>query len=452
MSVIQSILLMSYWYETPEEEEDACYWTSLAISLAYRIGIHRDPKQLDIEPQKKKLWKRIWWSCFMQDHLIALAMRRPTRVKIEDYNVPILTDDDLEIPLLSDFITVVSPGCKLRDIRAQRKQGEIFIAKAKVCWCISRLISTQCLVPCQGPQGQEGSTGSNIMLCSETLDKTEEIRGYGIESSPRISKPPDENGAENSAASILLKGTLLDIAHLTTLSILHGSQIPSVTSEKLGTSRELCKVLQKKVRRASRDIIRLSQDLDAHNLERYLPDTSDTIILLAIIIRLLDIESCKEASGEASIDSFCQDIFVLEELEPQDTCTSFALRFLQAIHKDTSVVARPLSLEQPLTAVLGGVDKIAEECARWTLPFRNNHDIEFDPEFDPDFDFDFDFDFDVDSVTLCGAADSLTTATESGGDIDLNDFLIFDSTNETWNAPLGESTDDETGSFMDDGN
>lgn len=78
----------------------------------------------------------------MGDRLIALGMRRPTRVKDEDYDVPTLTEDDFEIEPLPDHISIISRECTLaRDVEVQRGLAQMCIAKAKLCLCISHVLS-----------------------------------------------------------------------------------------------------------------------------------------------------------------------------------------------------------------------------------------------------------------------------------------------------------------------
>jgi hypothetical protein len=166
---------MTYWYETPDHQKDTWHWMGVTISLAHTIGLHRNPDNSNMELSKKKLWKRIWWSCFMRDRLIALSMRRPTRVKDEDHDVPMLTEADFEIGALPEHITVIPRECSLaRDVEAQRELVLMCIARAKLCLCISHILSTQysVLVRCEGMQGAEGATRSSVMLFPKKLDQT----------------------------------------------------------------------------------------------------------------------------------------------------------------------------------------------------------------------------------------------------------------------------------------
>ena len=97
VSLVQALLLLTYYYETPDDQKDTWHWMGVATSVAHTIGLHRNPENTNLDPKRAKLWKRIWWSTYMRDRLIALGMRRPTRIKTEDFDVPMLTLDDFEI-------------------------------------------------------------------------------------------------------------------------------------------------------------------------------------------------------------------------------------------------------------------------------------------------------------------------------------------------------------------
>ena len=72
---------MSYWYETPDDQKDTWHWLGIAVSLAHTIGLHRHADTLSLDVSRQKLWKRIWWCLLMRDRLVALGMRRPTRIE-----------------------------------------------------------------------------------------------------------------------------------------------------------------------------------------------------------------------------------------------------------------------------------------------------------------------------------------------------------------------------------
>jgi hypothetical protein len=475
---------MTYWYETPDDQKDTWHWMGVAISLAHTIGLHRNPEKSDMEPQKKKLWKRIWWSCFMRDRLIALGMRRPTRVKDEDYDVPMLTEDDFEIAPLPDHITIVPRECTLaRDVEAQRELAQMCIAKAKLCLCISHVLTAQysVLVRCQGMH--EGNTRSSVMLFPKKLDQTDEVRGCDDELSQWISELPracqysNELGSGNSASPIFVHRALLNMVYFTTLSALHRPQVlPSASSSKPDSSRELQDTSRRKVREASREITRISQDLYAHGFERYLPTTGVTVLLPAIIIHLLDIKSCNDDAQQAAVDGFCQCMLVLEKLRDSYASADFATQFLEAaIRKadiDVTMRGSRVRHEQPKAAM--NMDKVNEmrrrsEAARWSPPLSDDHGPEQDfsgshaagiriPVSRPD---------NLHNTITARTPESenaishdpsnkseleFYAAANAAADVDLNDFLTFDTGNEMWNVPLEEGAHGESGGFMGDMN
>lgn len=177
MCLIQGLLLMSYWYETPDDQKDTWHWMGVAISLSHTIGLHRNPEKSSMDPKRKKLWKRIWWSCFMRDRLVALGMRRPTRIKSDDCDVPMLTLEDFDIDTgfnEEEAIHWTSEERARQEIEAerQRKLALMCIEKAKLCVCISHVLSAQYSVlnTNQGSLTADGSTRTTMMLLPKKLE------------------------------------------------------------------------------------------------------------------------------------------------------------------------------------------------------------------------------------------------------------------------------------------
>lgn len=333
--LVQALLLMTYWYETPDDQKDTWHWMGIAISLAHTIGLHRNPANSSMSPSKKKLWKRMWWSCFMRDRLVALGMRRPTRIKEEDYDVPMLTEDDFEIQALDEHNSVIGKECELiRDVRMQRELAQMCIAKAKLCLCISHVLSAQysVLVKHQGMQGQEGSTRSSVMLFPKKLDQTDEVQSCDVELSDWISSLPQACMYNNTTASgpVFVQRALLHMVYHTTVSALHRPQVLPSAATNPTPPATLHDISRLKVREASRQITLISTDLHTRNLERFLPTTGVTVLLPAIIIHLLDIKSASEEERKAAMEGFKRCMIVLEGLRGNYSSADFATQFLEA--------------------------------------------------------------------------------------------------------------------------
>ena len=353
VAIVQALLLMTYWYETPDDQKDTWHWMGVAISLAHTIGLHRNPANSVMSPQKQKLWKRIWWSCFMRDRLVALGMRRPTRIKDADFDVPMLTLDDFEIKELEHENNVVSQRCRMiRDLRMQENLSHLCIAKAKLCLCISHVLSAQysVLVRDQGQaMGQEGNTRSSVMLFPKKLDQTDEVKVCDEELMDWVSTLPaqclygnpskEDLEAEiaRGGSTVVVQRALLHMCYYATLSALHRPQVlPSFENANLSSStnlnraRDLQDLSRRKVREASREITAMSQSIHQLNLTQYLPTTGVTVLLPAIIIHLLDIKSFEKEQRGRALRGFGECMAVLEGLRVNYAAADFAGQFLDA--------------------------------------------------------------------------------------------------------------------------
>lgn len=100
--LIQSSLLLGFWFQDAEDVKQSWYWTGIAISIAQTIGLHRNPdrkggKKNDvIGHSQKRLWRNIWWSCFLRDAWLAFGMGRPVRINTKDCDCPMPTIEDAE--------------------------------------------------------------------------------------------------------------------------------------------------------------------------------------------------------------------------------------------------------------------------------------------------------------------------------------------------------------------
>jgi len=336
---------MTYWYETPDDQKDTWHWMGVAISLSHTIGLHRNPEKSNMDLKRQRLWKRIWWSCFMRDRLIALGMRRPTRIKNEDYDVPILTIDDFELGPLPEEWTCIPRDCLLAwDTDKQRQIAIMCIEKAKLCLCISHVLSAQYSVLNNnlGGMNAEGNATTTMMLLPKKLDaETCEVELCDLELNKWMDElPEDLRYPEVSTAELgsgeevfVVHRALLNMIYLTTLSALHRPQVlPSAPAAWPARSSgiELHELSRKKVRHAAAEITRTAQDLHQLNLVRYLPTTGVTVLLPAVIIHLLDIKSSNEETRRVSLEGFCHCMQVMQKLRESYASADYATQFLEA--------------------------------------------------------------------------------------------------------------------------
>ncbi|KAF2145775.1 uncharacterized protein K452DRAFT_265099 [Aplosporella prunicola CBS 121167] len=348
VSLVQALLLLTYYYETPDDQKDTWHWMGVATSVAHTIGLHRNPDKSNMDSKRTKLWKRIWWSTYMRDRLIALGMRRPTRIKNEDYDVPMLTLDDFDIAALPESVTCIPADCIVaRDTETQRKLALMCIQKAKLCLCISHVLSKQYCV-LNNNQGLLNDR-TTMMLLPKKLDPQKcEVKACDEELQRWQDGLPDEVKYEEASSgnpSIDLHKALLHMIFYTTLSALHRPQVlPSGPGPAPAGSdgTEVLDVSRRNVRRAATAITGIAQKLDTLDLVRYLPTTGVTVLLPAIIIHLLDIKAPDESTRRTSLRGFCQCMQVMGKLRDLYAAADYSTAFLEAAIRKAGINIAPV--------------------------------------------------------------------------------------------------------------
>jgi hypothetical protein len=365
--LVQALLLMTYWYESPDDQKDTWHWMGVAISLAHTIGLHRDPAATSMPLRKRKLWKRIWWSCFMRDRLIALGMRRPTRIKDEDFDVPMLSKADFDFEALPDDINVVSADCVLmRDTSVQDELAELCIAKATLCICISHMLKAQYSVLARDKMEPDATTNSTMMLLpNKKQDNMEAVKAVdrelmawenSLHESCRF-RPLTPLDVKNGRSTIAVQRTLLHMVYHTTVSALHRPQfLPSSSTQGPSGPRQVQDLARLRVRDAATRITTMSTDLHHYRLERFLPTTGVTVILPAMIIHLLEMKNPLQQARDKATRGFKQCMKVMEKLRETYAAADYATGFLEAALRKAAIDINPppTSPTQVTLPMMGG--------------------------------------------------------------------------------------------------
>ncbi|KAI1491075.1 transcription factor CTF1 [Biscogniauxia mediterranea] len=350
--LVQALLLMTYWYETPDDQKDTWHWMGVAISLAHTIGLHRNPANTSISLRKKKLWKRIWWSCFMRDRLIALGMRRPTRIQDDDFDVPMLEESDFEIEALPDEVqTVVGVECTLvRDVCIQRELALMCIAKAKLCLCISHMLKAQYSVLIRDKSRPENTTNSTMMLFpNKKLDNVESVQHCDYElmtwadSLPACCRyrPLSQLDLQGGRSTVAVQRNLLHMVYYTTVSALHRPQfLPSSPMHTPQTPAQMQEISRMRVRDAAAHITCMAAELSALRLDKFLPTTGVTVILPAMIIHLLEMKNPAAHARDNAMRGFRECMLVMEHLRDIYSAADYAVAFLDAALRKAAIDSR----------------------------------------------------------------------------------------------------------------
>ncbi|KAL4809538.1 fungal-specific transcription factor domain-containing protein [Aspergillus unguis] len=141
LTILRSVLLMTYFPRSTRGHRNPGHWVSTAVSVAYRLNLHRDPAALAISPRQKSLRKLIWWCVYIRERMLILDFETPWIICERDYDVPMLTMDDIALAPLLPTPPTSKPGSSNVDyVTQQRQLGIIFIEKAKLAVLMSRLV------------------------------------------------------------------------------------------------------------------------------------------------------------------------------------------------------------------------------------------------------------------------------------------------------------------------
>ncbi|KIY01836.1 uncharacterized protein Z520_01974 [Fonsecaea multimorphosa CBS 102226] len=92
VAVKAALMLMSHDWQVSEHGtfDNSELWLHVAVTVAYRIKLHRDPPP----DSKSGIRRRLWWTIVAQDSLMSLLYARPRAINLMDSDVRGLDDMD----------------------------------------------------------------------------------------------------------------------------------------------------------------------------------------------------------------------------------------------------------------------------------------------------------------------------------------------------------------------
>lgn len=287
----------------------------------------------------------------MRDRLVALGMRRPTRIKDADFDVPMLTLDDFEVETLPEGPSCIPQECSLlRDKEKQRLMAIMCIEKAKLCICVSTVLSVQYSVlhNNHGVLSDEGSTRTTMMLVAKRLDpEMDEVQACdkalqewheNLADEAKYSEPTWSD-VDSGNEDLALNRSLLHMIYYAALSALHRPQVlPSTAMPPRTAQSDQLEASRKAVRLAATEITKIANSLYNLDLVRCLPTTGITVLLPAIIIHLLDIKAPDEETRKSSLQGFCQCMQIMARLRDVYAAADYSTAFLEAAIRKAEIM------------------------------------------------------------------------------------------------------------------
>ncbi|KAF1817147.1 hypothetical protein P152DRAFT_510439 [Eremomyces bilateralis CBS 781.70] len=80
--LVQSALLLSFWFDDAEDIKQSWYWSGIAFSISQTLGLHRTPMPdaRQIFRAEYHVWRNAWHCCMLRDTWLSYSMGRPLRL------------------------------------------------------------------------------------------------------------------------------------------------------------------------------------------------------------------------------------------------------------------------------------------------------------------------------------------------------------------------------------
>ncbi|KAG7138604.1 Cutinase transcription factor 1 alpha like protein [Verticillium longisporum] len=135
VAIIQSMILIGwYWGGREDVLEETFDWTRAAIIVAQGTGMHRSVARSLLSTTDKRLWKRIWWTLFTRDRLLALTLGRPMLINLADSDVEMIRDEDFNED---------EPG-RASKVPPNPAHVQFFLRYVALCEILGEILSRQC--------------------------------------------------------------------------------------------------------------------------------------------------------------------------------------------------------------------------------------------------------------------------------------------------------------------
>ena len=281
ISLVQALLLLTYWVERPLDEKDSWFWLFAAKNLVQKMDI---PVLMASSRTSKvrSLLKRLFWCSHMRESILSLGANRPIMVGNDACLMPAMTLDDFDItesqtgPVLEmDY----SPSSSTSEAWIERSMALICIEMSKLCLCIKKVLwvqSTSAVLSRTNADGPfnflKGITPDSVSAEFRSCDK--QLTEWFTDLPPEALIVQDDSTPTTTAeASLAVHQILLQMTYFAVVNTLYVQEHRFVP-ESPPTSRvdtEIYKFSSEKMLYAARRVSRLSETLLRHNLTSRLP-------------------------------------------------------------------------------------------------------------------------------------------------------------------------------------
>lgn len=341
MTLIRALVLMTYWYDNPEDIKGRWHWIRIALSYAYEIGLDRNPELTRFTPKQQKAKKRLWWCCYMRDRMISLNERRPTNIRDHEADIPVLTSEDFETRYFCSLLQRYNT--RFPTLQAT-VLNEMFIQLIGLCITFGRVLDRL-----YTPRGHRrwayvepkvvllSKTDASVAGEAMTLDQ--ELCQWNQQCSSNVRQLVDDDSAQDCNI-VTVHRALLDLLYQSIRSMVHRPQASQVCPE--GSAARLFQAFsQQRLREAAQESTMTAERLRNQDLLECLPPTGITTLLFAGMQHVNDMFSRDELLHEDATHNFRLILTNLYRLKGVYRSARHAIGLLRIVHQRKTVEPFP---------------------------------------------------------------------------------------------------------------
>ncbi|KAJ5811670.1 hypothetical protein N7474_007971, partial [Penicillium riverlandense] len=330
ISIIQSLLLMTFCRETDGAQKDSWYWMGACLTHAMSIGLHRDCSASRHLPRDWRFRRRLWWSIYVRDRLMALELNCPTRIRDDECDISPLTLVDFEIDAEpSEASKFHEKPRALHDRGSRRTTAVICIEITKLCGLISGILSTLTYNCAQGTHPAEQ------IMPDESSAKESQVQFYDNELRDWLNTVPADaqyssfpsTRVSDASRNLHLHSGFLKVIYLFLILTLHDPR--AFQNEIWMPNSDFCSTPKRQVSFAAKEITGIMWSLYNASLTRYLPTSGLAILYHVARTHFLGMRSDNPRVRMESLRQFRQCVHVLQSLRETHAPAEPALLSLQ---------------------------------------------------------------------------------------------------------------------------
>ncbi|EXJ64984.1 hypothetical protein A1O7_01323 [Cladophialophora yegresii CBS 114405] len=299
IALIQSLLMMNYWYVSENDQKDPWHWLGICVSLATSIGLNQPFTYTQKDPKTAALWRRVWWCCLYRDRVIAISMRRPMRIGNEAIRLPLLGLSDFETKSVTSAIPCLRDCDFLTNAYTRTMLAEMCVAKIKLLVFVGQILRDFYHL-----RGFGGSTAESTMLYTprrsevnskQYLDLQHALDQWYRDLPPScwlVTGNTNVDPDTSTADALLVHRSVLRMLYLMATEALNRPQ--SLSKPSGGSSGNSP---TSKVKEAAEKIAEMVESMQEKDLIRFLPPLSVSFMLLALASFLVDIKAKGQTVG-----------------------------------------------------------------------------------------------------------------------------------------------------------